>query len=105
MYASLVETRAPHGTTIPEKHEHGSEYRPSGNLVVRDSILVRPSDCLPPPRNILVDTSINLSYDRGIMPAGSKLGSVANRRGRVLHALILMPRKAVARAGPLPKRE
>jgi hypothetical protein len=101
-HGQLVETRAPHGTTLSEKHEHGSEYWPSGNLVVRDSILVRPSDSLPPPRNILVDTSINLSYDRGITSAGSKLGSVSNRRGRVLHALILMPRMAVAR-GALTK--
>jgi hypothetical protein len=88
-YMPLVETRAPHGTTLSEKREHGSEHRPSINLMQPDGILVKPSGSLLPARNLLVDnTSICILQVRAAAHAGSKVNSVSSRRGRALHVLI-----------------
>jgi hypothetical protein len=96
----LVETRAPHGTTLSEKREHGSEHRPSVYLMQPDGILVKPSRSLFPPCNLLVDnTSIYLLHVRDAAPAGNKVDSVSSRRGRALpvHIRLIPRRKIVAR--------
>jgi hypothetical protein len=92
-----VETRAPHGTTLSEKLEHGSEHRLSVDLIQPDGIPVKPSRSLLPPYNLLVDnTSIYLIHARAAAPAGSKVDSLSSRRGHALYVLIrLVPRQKI----------